>query len=172
MLNRVHWILKHFIKIKSSNYYFLNKYFLSRKSFESFDLSQRIWITSCRPDICLNALNKCIDSNCFTIDQCKHCVIDESINCAQCAIELFNEKHLQNINETSYLICDPNDNVQVTGCQLYCRGKLFSNGHCERVENFPVCKCEENFSTISLTKTTTISTTQTTTEKPRPDIIT
>lgn len=115
---------------------------LSAISISLVESKAKHWLVSCQFTGCYLSFNFCL--NCYGEKNCIKCIENIHIPCSDCAQSIFNEDYLEILDGTKYLICDPNEHFQNQVCHLYCRGKYFTEGYCQKLNNVPVCQCLSN----------------------------
>jgi hypothetical protein len=132
----------------------------------SFDSNHPLknWQSICFILSCKSVLEKCIQNECFGVNECRNCVQSLNQICLRCVDNILNEQ-FNSANGEPVIVCDPINSLHETTCSFYCRMKEKESSKCEQIEGLPVCKCYEKTIITSTTEpdTTAISSTTPTT---------
>lgn len=104
------------------------------------EIQKKHWLVSCLS--CSSHFNFCF--NCYGIPQCTECLISIRPECSSCINDIYQDDQLENINGKKYLICDKSKELHNEICHLYCRGKFYATGTCQKLKNKPVCRCKNS----------------------------
>ncbi|CAF1051743.1 unnamed protein product, partial [Brachionus calyciflorus] len=117
-----------------------NLVFLLLVSLKSFELTT--WSNTCQANSCESAFELCF--YCYGQRQCKICVDSFRPECLKCLEDIYDNKHLHNLNGHHHFICESNDELNQRACHLYCRGQFHPSGECSLVNSHSVCQCNTN----------------------------
>lgn len=135
----VYLILIFVFNLNAYHFKEINGYFMQKQATNKF------WAQTCNAFSCQDAILNCVARGCVGKDKCTRCVTLSAPRCSPCIREIFDDNELINGN----LVCDQNDDLQVFGCKIYCRGNNFANnqGDCVVENGLPVCKCTNTLPT-------------------------
>jgi WD40 repeat protein len=107
------------------------------------------YLFSCDNPDCFYAISKCVNSirfSCFG-PNCKECVQSYSSCNQNCTNDLFyNIEHLKSQQVADYQTCDPNNFIQASACNLYCRSNNYHESDCVYKQQSAICKCSNKIS--------------------------